>query len=199
MERNLLPLNLQFFAEDPSADAADSAAEGAEAGAVETAGTDGGSGQDGTDLAESKKDPAGAGKDGTAGSQGGDLAGNVQKMVQKEIKKAAMSPEERAKYEADEREKSLKEREEAISLRERTAEAKELLTENGLPVSFTEMVVGEDKAATEKNVKAFKAKFDASVQEQVEKRLSGKTPDAGSGVSGAGNGDALLNEILSHM
>ena len=58
------------------------------------------------------------------------------------------------------------------------------------------MVVGEDKAATEKNVKAIKTKFDEAVQAQVEKRLSGKTPDAGSGVSGSPGDDAMMAEIL---
>lgn len=199
MERNLLPLNLQFFAEDPSADAADSATEGAEASAVETAGADGGSGQDGTGLAESKKDPAEAGKEETTGSQSGDLAGNVQKMVQEEIKKAAMSPEERAKYEADEREKSLKEREDAVSLRERTADAKAMLAENGLPASFTKMVVGKDADETKKNVETFRSQFDSAVQAQVEKRLSGRTPDVGSGVSGAGSGDSMMEEIMKYL
>ena len=156
MERALMPLNLQFFAEDPAAGAADQTAEGVTAGAAETAGTDSGSGQEAADQTADGQEQAGDGGKGSGDSQGGNLAGDVQKLVQEEIKKAAMSPEERAKYEADEREKSLAAREEAISLRERTAEAKELLAENGLPVSFTEMVIGEDKAATEKNVKAFK-------------------------------------------
>lgn len=109
------------------------------------------------------------------------------------------SPEERAKYEADEREKALKEREDAISLRERTAEAKELLAENGLPASFTKMVVGKNAEETKQNVEAFKSKFDSAVQAQVEKRLSGKTPEAGSGVSGAGSGDPMLEEILKYL
>lgn len=199
MERALLPLNLQFFAEDLSAGAADQTAEGATTGAAEAAGADSGSGQEAVDQTAGNPDPAGDGGKGSGDGQDGNIAGDVQKLVQEEIKKAAMSPEERAKYEADEREKSLAAREEAISLRERTAEAKELLAENGLPVSFTEMVIGEDKAATEKNVKAIKAQFDESVQAQVEKRLSGRTPAAGSGVDKAGDGNAMLNEILSYM
>lgn len=197
MERNLLPLNLQFFAEDPAGDAAGPAgADGTDA--ADAAGVAGGDGQDTVDLAEGKE-AVREGKSGTGDSQSGDPAVDVQKLVQEEMKKAAMSPEERAKYEADEREKTLKEREDAISLRERTADAKELLAENGLPVSFTEMVIGKDKAATEENVKAFKSQYDTAVQAQVEKRLSGRTPDAGSGVSGARDGDALLNEILSYL
>lgn len=194
MRGNLLPLNLQFFAADAAADTAEPAAEGAAADVADATGADSGAVQDAVDSAEGKKDAAGGWKEGIA--DGRVPAADVQKLVQEEMKKAAMPPEERAKYEADEREKSLKEREAAISLRERTAEAKELLAENGLPASFTEMVVGEDKAATEKNVKAIKTKFDEAVQAQVEKRLSGKTPDAGSGVSGSPGDDAMMAEIL---
>ena len=144
---------------------------------------------------EEKKDPAGEEKK-AEGDKKGSIAEDVQKLVQEEMKKAAMTPEEKAQYEAETKERSLKEREEAISLRERTADAKELLAENGLPAGFVDMVRGTDRAETEKNVKAVKSLFDASVQAQVEKRMGGRTPDAGSGVSGDG-GDAMMEEILS--
>ena len=199
MERALLPLNLQFFAEDLSAGAADQTAEGATTGAAEAAGADSGSGQEAVDQTAGNPDPAGDGGKGSGDGQDGNIAGDVQKLVQEEIKKAAMSPEERAKYEADEREKSLAAREEAISLRERTADAKALLAENGLPASFTEMVVGKDTVETKKNVEAFRSQFDSAVQAQVGKRLSGKTPEAGSGVSGAGSGDSMMEEIMNYL
>lgn len=197
MGRRTLPMNLQLFAADPEdgagAQAEETGAAGA-AGAADVAGeTSGGA----VNQAEDK--PAGEEKKDESGSQSGNLAGDVQKMVQEEMKKAAMTPEERAKYEAEEREKSLKEREEAVSLRERTADAKALLAENGLPASFTGMVTGKDAAETKKNVEAFKEQFDAAVQAQVEKRLSGRTPDAGSGVSGTGGGDALEDLIMSYL
>lgn len=196
MEERVLPMkmNLQFFAKDPTEGAADPAAEGTSA--AETADPAEGTGQGTADPAGAETETEGEEKK-EGGGQGGDLAGDVQKLVQEEMKKAAMSPEERAKYEADEKEKALKEREEAISLRERTADAKELLAENGLPAVFVDMVRGEDRASTEKNVKEMKSLFDASVQEQVEKRLGGRTPEAGSGVSGTGGSDAMMEEILS--
>lgn len=196
MEGKTLPMkmNLQFFAADPARDAADPAAEGT--GTAET-------GDMAEETGQGTADPAGAEKENAEeekkdrDGQSGSIAENVQKLVQEEIKKAAMSPEERAAYETEEKEKSLKEREDAISLRERMADAKELLAENGLPVNFTAMVMGEDKMATEKNVKALKAQFDASVQAQVEKRLGGRTPEAGSGVSG---GDSTLeDEIMRYL
>ncbi len=61
------------------------------------------------------------------------------------------------------------------------------------------MVVGKNAEETKQNVEAFKSKFDSAVQAQVEKRLSGKTPEAGSGVSGAGSGDPMLEEILKYL
>lgn len=197
MKEMVLPMDLQFFAADP-AGSAETPATGADV--ADTAGktgqdATGGTGQDATGQAEDKTDPAGDGKESTVDSQGGNLAEDVQKLVQEEMKKASMSPEEKAKYEAEEKEKSLKERESAISLRERTADAKELLSENGLPAAFTSMVLGADKAEMEKNVKALKAEFDRTVQAQVEKRLGGKTPEAGSGVSG-NSGDSTLDDII---
>ncbi len=194
MEKELLPMNLQFFAADPVEGAVDPAADTGTAGAAGAADTGGETGQKAADPEEEKKDPAEEGKENAGGSQSGNLAGDVQKMVQEEMKKASMTPEERAKYEAEEKEKSLKEREEAISLRERTADAKELLAENGLPAGFVDMVRGADKEETEKNVKAFKAQFDAAVQAQVEKRMGGRTPEAGSGTS---REDAMESLIMS--
>ena len=72
-----------------------------------------------------------------------------------------------------------------------------MLAENGLPASFTKMVVGKNAEETKQNVEAFKIKFDSAVQAQVEKRLGGRTPEAGSGVSGPGGEDAMMAEILS--
>ena len=111
MRGNLLPLNLQFFAADAAADTAEPAAEGAAADVADATGADSGAVQDAVDSAEGKKDAAGGWKEGIA--DGRVPAADVQKLVQEEMKKAAMPPEERAKYEADEREKSLKEREAA--------------------------------------------------------------------------------------
>lgn len=197
MERRTLPMNLQFFAENPAGNAADPAtADGT--GTTNTADTSGGAGQSAADQADGK-DATGEKKGSTADTKSGNLAGDVQKLVQEEMKKASMTPEEKEAYEADEREKSLKAREDAISLRERTADAKELLAENGLPATFTKMVTGKDKEETEKNVKAFKTEFDASVQAQVEKRLGGRTPEAGSGVSGGSTGSTMENTIMSYL
>lgn len=196
MEKELLPMNQQSSAADPAGSEADPAAD---AGAVDKTGAAGESGQKAAGQAEGKADPAGEEKKAEGAGKSGSIAEDVQKLVQEEMKKASMTPEEKAQYEAEAKEKSLKEREEAISLRERTADAKELLAENGLPAGFVEMVRGADRAETEKNVKAVKSLFDASVQAQVEKRMGGRTPDAGSGVSGDGGGDAMEDLIMSYL
>ena len=106
-----------------------------------------------------------------------------------------MSPQERQTYEKEQKEKNLMAREDAVSLRERQADAKELLDDSGLPAEFRDMVTGRDKAETQENVKMLKTRFDAAVQAQVEERLKGKTPPGGRGVTGGSEKDTLMAQV----
>ncbi len=90
-----------------------------------------------------------------------------------------MSPEEKAAAEQAQRLTELEKREQAIALRELRAETAQNLAAKNLPAEALDVVLGADKAATEKNITAFTAMFDAAVQKQVETRLAGKTPPAG--------------------
>ena len=56
-------------------------------------------------------------------------------------------------------------------------------------------VAGMDKDA-KANADAFKTKFDAAVQAQVEKRLAGKTPQGG---NGSQSGTSMKSEIEKYM
>lgn len=122
-----------------------------------------------------------------------------QAAVEEALKKEKMSDEDKAKYEADQRQKDIEKREKEIALRELKADAKGMLSKENLSDSFVDMVVGADAQATQQNVKALKEAIDAQVQIQVEARLKGKAPKTGSGDSGSdGTSDmeAQMNKIM---
>lgn len=187
MRRSRLPMNVQFFADA--------------AGAAEMDGKNGEPekekvSEDEQGVAEQTEK---AGDDTGSGGEGHDKKEDIAALVQEEIKKASMNPEEKAAYEKQKKEKELADREDAISLRERQADAKELLTDNGLPVEFRDMVMGKDKEETQKNVRSFKEKFDAAVQAQVEQRLKGKTPVSGTGYTGSSERQTLQTQVESYL
>ncbi len=103
----------------------------------------------------------------------------LQAIADEAVKKAGMSPEEKAAHEQTQRQTDLDKREQAIAKRELRAETAQILAAKKLPAEALEVVLGADKAETEKNIAAFTAMFDAAVQNQVEARLAGKTPPAG--------------------
>lgn len=101
--------------------------------------------------------------------------------VDEALKVAGMDAEAKASYEKEQAAKKLAEREAEVSRRELKADARGLLAEKEVPAEFLDMLLGEDLKGTSKNVETFKARFDAAVQAQVEKRLAGKTPQSGNG------------------
>ncbi len=189
MKRSRLPMNLQFFAETAASEKADGmteeetdvvAKEDVEAGKA-------GAEKDEVEKPEKVEEAAGRKKE------------DIAALVQEELKKASMSPQERQTYEKEQKEKNLMAREDAVSLRERQADAKELLDDSGLPAEFRDMVTGRDKAETQENVKMLKTRFDAAVQAQVEERLKGKTPPGGSGVTGGSEKDTLMAQVEGYL
>lgn len=127
-----------------------------------------------------------------------DFEKDRQAAVEEALKKERMSAEDKAKYEADQRQKDIEQREKEIALRELKADAKGMLAKEKLSGSFVDMVVGADAEATQKNVNALKAAIDAEVQLQVEARLKGKAPKTGSGDSGSAASDmeAQMDKIM---
>lgn len=190
MEKERIPvkLDLQFFAEEEKTAVEEGKPQEEEKDGAEATGKD-----SGQDAPENQTDKEGASADVKSRKE------DIAALVAEEIKKASMTPEEKEKYEASEREKRLEDREKAIAQRELQADAKEILAENGLPAGFRDMVLGKDKKETVQNVKALKEQFDAAVQAQVELRLRGRTPHMGSGISGNSQRDSLLAEVESYL
>lgn len=200
MKQKRIPLDLQYFAEKAeggSTDMESGKPDTAAAGNEKDGAGDGSAEKEGKDAVEKP----GTGKEGKADAGTAKDTGkgreDIAALVQEEIRKASMSPQEKAEYEKEQKEKSLTAREDAISLRERQADAKELLADSGLPAEFRDMVMGKDRAATEANVKLFKARFDEAVQAQVEVRLKGRTPYEGTGTGGGT--DTLMAQVEEYL
>lgn len=114
--------------------------------------------------------------------------------VAEALKVAAMDAESKAKYEKEQQENALKEREAAIARRELLSDARDVLAKKDVPTEFLDVLVGKDLEETAANVDAFKKQFDAAVQAQVEKRLAGKTPQTGNG-GGSSSASSMAAEI----
>lgn len=122
----------------------------------------------------------------------------VKAALEEAAKKAAMKPEEVKEYEGQKREAELEKRERELKQRELRNDTKDMLAEKGLPSGFADFLMGDDTDGTRENVNAFKKEFDLAVQAQVEQRLKGTTPKAGSGTGGAGTG-GMAAEIDKYL
>lgn len=119
--------------------------------------------------------------------------------VAEALKVAQMDEEGKESYEQEKREKELSDREAQISLRERKAEALDVLDKNEVPREFLDMLVGDSTEETKEKVAAFKKEFDAAVQKQVEKRLAGTTPKGGNGAGTQSEEEAMAAEIDKYL
>lgn len=119
--------------------------------------------------------------------------------VEEALKVAGMDEKSKADYEKQKSEKEMADREAALARRELKADARELLGRKEVPMEFLDILTGASMEETTKNVDTFKAKFDAAVQAQVEKRLVGKTPHNGNGSSAFSEADAMAAEIAKYM
>lgn len=119
--------------------------------------------------------------------------------VKEAMKVAGMDPEGKAAYEKEKAEKNLADREAEITLRELKSDAKEVLEEKGIPAGFLDILVGKDLKETKANAEMFKKQFDAAVQAQVEKRISGKTPSGSSGGDTPSEAETMAAEIDKYL
>lgn len=101
--------------------------------------------------------------------------------VAEALKVAGMDADSKAKYQKEQEDQKLKQREADLARRELKADARSVLEDKEVPAEFLDMLLGRDMKETKANVDTFKTAFDAAVQAQVEKRLVGKTPQTGNG------------------
>lgn len=91
-------------------------------------------------------------------------------------KLASMSAEERAKTEFEkERQKWLKEKS-TFEKEKMKLEATKLLSNEGMPISFVDYVIGDTAEQVNENIKTFKEAWKVALEETVTEKLKGKSP-----------------------
>ena len=180
---NFKKLNLQLFAADNGAVGGNTQADtSANTGQDSNAGDNQNSNADGNtktytadDIAKLKEDWA---KEQESSYQS-KLKEDIAKAIEEEKRLSKLSKDEK---DAEEKQKllsrieSLEKEKELGILKEKALNA---LSEQKLPNSFLNFVIGADEKATMDNISAIKSAFDLAVQSQVEERLKGKTPVVG--------------------
>lgn len=91
-------------------------------------------------------------------------------------KLAKMDEEERFRYELDQREAAIAEKERQLALTENKNEAMKALSTRGISVALADFVVAEDAETMMDNIRLLEDEFKKSVKAEVEKRLASKTP-----------------------
>ena len=100
-----------------------------------------------------------------------------QEAKENEAKKLAkMNADEKQKYQLDQREQELADREKAIARKELTAEAKTMLSERGLPVELVAVVDLSSAEAVTESVASIQKTWEDAVQKGVSERMKGSAP-----------------------
>lgn len=92
---------------------------------------------------------------------------------------ANLDAEQRKQEEYNKKLKAIEEREAALKLQEVKMETVSVLKTRGLPESFVDFVIGEDNEKTLDNINQIEKAFNAAVKAEVDNRLPGGTPKAG--------------------
>ncbi len=107
---------------------------------------------------------------------------------------ALMSVEERTKELEKQRIKELEDRESKLSRREIQLKAIKKLDTESLPVSFAEILLGNDETQTMTNIETFKKSWQTAIDAEVTRRLKGKTPQGGESSGSGVDMNALIRK-----
>lgn len=100
-----------------------------------------------------------------------------QEAKENEAKKLAkMNADEKQKYQLDQREQELADREKAIARKELTAEAKAMLSERDLPVELVNVVDLTNVETVSESITSIQKAWEESVQKGVSERMKGSAP-----------------------
>lgn len=100
-----------------------------------------------------------------------------QEAKENEAKKLSkMNADEKQKYQLDQREQELADREKAIARKELTAEAKAMLSERDLPVELVNVVDLTSADTVSQSVAVLQKSWEQAVQKGVQEKLKGKAP-----------------------
>ncbi|HHG8037245.1 TPA: DUF4355 domain-containing protein [Streptococcus pneumoniae] len=100
-----------------------------------------------------------------------------QEAKENEAKKLAkMNADEKQKYQLEQREQELADREKAIARKELTAEAKAMLSERDLPVELVNVVDLTSAETVSESITSIQKAWEESVQKGVSERMKGSAP-----------------------
>lgn len=116
----------------------------------------------------------------------------IKNAVTEAQKLAKMSADERLEHERQERDKQLKDRESEITKRELRAEAKNQLSDKGLPVELAEILPYSDAESTNTALEAVEKVFRLALEKAVNEQLKGKPPKVNTPTV---TGDSVQDEI----
>lgn len=91
-------------------------------------------------------------------------------------RQAKLTQEEKDKEAKTKREAELRERENAITLRERRIEAQEMLSQKNIPIDLVDFVVDLDLSKTKDNIEKLAKTYSKSVETGVTDKLKGQPP-----------------------
>jgi hypothetical protein len=102
-------------------------------------------------------------------------------------KLAKMSAAEKAEALLAKTQKDIADREKAIAQKELKLETINILNEKKLPITFADILLGDDAEKTKGNVDTFDKAFREAVEAAVNERLKGNPPKGGSGGNAGDN------------
>ena len=100
----------------------------------------------------------------------------VAQAIAEERRQAQLTAEQREEEAKAKRDAELKEREDAITLRERRLTAQELLSQKNIPIDLVDFVVDLDEAKTRDNIEKLAKTYNKSVENGVTDKLKGTPP-----------------------
>ncbi|MGT2623943.1 DUF4355 domain-containing protein [Streptococcus thoraltensis] len=112
----------------------------------------------------------------------------AQKYAEEQIQKAQSEGERLAKLSKDERNKEeqakrlseLEKREHDLAMKELRIEARSLLSEEGLPAEFLDIVMADTAESVKDNISNLRTVFDEAVEKRVDERLTQSRVKTGS-------------------
>ena len=92
---------------------------------------------------------------------------------------AKLTKDERAKEEEAKRLADLEAREKAIAVKELRIETQSLLSDEGLPIEFLDVVMADTAESVKENIASIRKVFDEAVEKRVNERLTQDKPRRG--------------------
>ena len=177
--KKLLPMNLQFFAEDGAADVTPDNTSDNNADNKE---------KNSSDQTEADKKYSDADVDKIIAAKFAKWEAKQQQEKDEAAKLAEMDDKEKADYEKQQLEAKLAEFERKEVLSKMSEQASEMLSEKGATPTkeMLRLIVSEDAETTSNNVKTYLASVEAereAIKAEYEKRLGGKVPLDGNGAT----------------